>query len=70
MESVKGCTKEVSMRVQATCERCSGTGGEPGTKTKVCPYCRGSGEVCELYHCRMSYLSLQEVISTGFFHMK
>ena len=46
MESVKGCTKEVSMRVQATCERCSGTGGEPGTKTKVRPYCRGSGEVC------------------------
>ena len=45
MESVKGCTKEVSMRVQATCERCNGTGGEPGTKTQVCPHCRGSGEV-------------------------
>jgi DnaJ family protein A protein 3 len=55
MESVKGCTKEVSMRVQATCDRCHGSGGEPGTKTQVCPFCRGSGE---------------EVISTGFFHMK
>ncbi|XP_019850859.1 PREDICTED: dnaJ homolog subfamily A member 3, mitochondrial-like isoform X1 [Amphimedon queenslandica] len=55
MESVKGCSKELSMRVQAMCERCSGSGGEPGTKTEVCPYCRGSGE---------------EVISTGFFKMK
>ena len=37
MESVKGCTKQVSMRVQATCERCNGTGGEPGTKTRSAP---------------------------------
>lgn len=54
-ESVRGCTKEVSMRVQGTCEHCDGFGGEPGTKEQVCPYCRGRGE---------------EVINTGFFHMK
>ena len=44
-ESVRGCTREVSMRVQGTCERCNGVGGEPGTKEEVCPYCRGRGEV-------------------------
>ena len=54
MESVKGCTKEVSMRVQATCERCNGTGGEPGTKTQVCPHCRGSGEVS--HHITMTMI--------------
>ena len=47
MESVKGCTKEVSMRVQVTFERCNETRGEPGTKTQVCSHCRGSEEVSQ-----------------------
>lgn len=55
MEAVKGCTKDLSMRVQAMCERCGGGGGEPGTKTQTCPYCRGTG---------------QEVVNTGLFHMR
>lgn len=45
MEAVRGCTKEVAMRVQATCDRCMGSGGEPGTREQVCPYCQGRGEV-------------------------
>ena len=45
MEAVRGCTKDISLRVQGTCERCFGSGGEPGTKEQVCPYCRGRGEV-------------------------
>ena len=44
-EAVRGCEKEVPMRVQARCDRCFGTGGEPGTKEQICPYCRGTGEV-------------------------
>lgn len=44
-EAVRGCTKEMSMRVQGTCERCFGSGGEPGTKEQTCPYCRGTGMV-------------------------
>lgn len=44
-EAVQGCEKEVSMRVQAPCNRCFGSGGEPGTKEQICPYCRGTGEV-------------------------
>lgn len=50
-EAVQGCSKEVSMRVQGTCERCSGSGGEPGTKEQTCPYCRGRGEVRESMGC-------------------
>ena len=45
MESVKGCTKDIQMRVQAMCDRCDGRGGEPGTQTHICPYCRGTGQV-------------------------
>ena len=44
-EAVQGCSKELSMRVQGTCDRCNGSGGEPGTKEQICPYCRGRGEV-------------------------
>jgi DnaJ-class molecular chaperone len=44
-EAVQGCTRDVSLRVQGTCERCSGSGGEPGTKEQTCPYCKGRGEV-------------------------
>ncbi len=44
-ESVSGCTKDISLRVQGTCGRCFGSGGEPGTKEQMCPYCRGKGEV-------------------------
>ena len=53
MEAVRGCTKDISLRVQGPCERCFGSGGEPGTKEQVCPYCRGRGEV------RFTVLSLQ-----------
>ena len=49
-ESVRGCTKDVSLRLQGTCERCFGSGGEPGTKEQVCPYCQGRGEV-SMYVC-------------------
>lgn len=44
-EAVRGCEKEVSLRVQASCDRCFGSGGEPGTKEQTCPYCRGTGQV-------------------------
>lgn len=80
MEAVKGCTKQVPLRVQATCERCLGSGGEPGTKEQTCPYCRGRGEVREegaeavcygaCWSSQAAPHPLQEVINTGLFHMK
>ena len=59
MEAVRGCTKPVAVRIQATCERCRGSGGEPGTKEQTCPYCRGRGEV------RVSWNILKCVEFTG-----
>ena len=44
-EAVQGCSRSVSLRVQGTCDRCNGSGGEPGTREQTCPYCNGRGEV-------------------------
>lgn len=42
-ESIFGAQKEVSITKNNTCARCSGTGGEPGTKMNDCGTCKGSG---------------------------
>jgi molecular chaperone DnaJ len=43
-EAVFGVTKEISFQTLATCPRCEGVGGEPGTEPETCPECNGSGE--------------------------
>ncbi len=40
-----GATIEVEVERQRTCERCKGTGAEPGTTPERCPDCAGSGRV-------------------------
>ena len=64
-EAVQGCSKEVSMRVQGACERCHGSGGEPGTKEQTCPYCRGRGEVSVKSVCKVS--SQHVVLSSKYY---
>ncbi len=44
-EAARGFEREISFRKLATCERCHGSGGEPGTKRVTCPTCKGSGQV-------------------------
>ncbi len=44
-EAAKGVEKEVSFRRLHACERCDGSGAEPGTKKVVCPTCRGAGQI-------------------------
>ena len=43
-EAVFGVTKEIGFPTLATCPRCEGAGGEPGTQPETCPECNGSGE--------------------------
>lgn len=59
-EAVRGCEKEISVRVQAHCDRCFGSGGEPGTKEQICPYCRGTGQVSSFYSSSL-FVSLSHV---------
>jgi molecular chaperone DnaJ len=44
-EAFAGVEKQVDITVPATCDRCAGSGAEPGTGEETCPGCRGSGQV-------------------------
>jgi len=44
-EMVKGTKRTVDIYKKVVCDRCHGTGGEPGAKKETCPTCHGSGQV-------------------------
>jgi molecular chaperone DnaJ len=44
-ESFTGIEKQVELQRLMACERCSGSGAEPGTGTDACPGCGGSGQI-------------------------
>ena len=44
-DEAKGIEKELSFRKAMTCERCDGSGAEPGSKRVTCPTCRGAGQI-------------------------
>jgi molecular chaperone DnaJ len=44
-EAVFGVEKEIEVRRPEVCDRCDGSGAEPGTQPLTCPTCNGSGEV-------------------------
>lgn len=46
-DAIRGTTTTVTVRGEATCSRCGGSGGEPGTAVTTCPTCRGSGTVAQ-----------------------
>ena len=45
IEAFRGVEKEISYRTAVTCERCDGTGAEPGSRLITCPTCGGAGRV-------------------------
>lgn len=50
MEAAKGCQKDIEIPVNATCDRCKGSGAEPGSKIVTCPTCNGTGQVIDLMY--------------------
>lgn len=44
-EVATGVEKTVVMKVLEACDKCDGSGAEPGTKPQVCATCGGAGEV-------------------------
>src|SRR5438045_8372886 len=44
-EVASGIEKTVSIKLLKSCDRCSGSGAEPGTSPVHCSICNGSGEV-------------------------
>ena len=43
LSALKGFDTELSMQKPTTCQRCQGTGNEPGATISACSYCGGSG---------------------------
>ena len=46
-EAVFGTEKELEIETLRTCERCGGSGAEPGSGESVCPVCRGRGQIIQ-----------------------
>ena len=44
-ESFTGVEKQIDVSKLAECDRCSGSGAEPGTGQETCPGCGGSGQI-------------------------
>lgn len=44
-EMATGTTREINLRRSIVCDRCGGSGGEPGAKVETCPTCKGTGRV-------------------------
>jgi molecular chaperone DnaJ len=44
-EAFAGVEKDVRIPRVETCDRCQGSGAEPGTKVVTCPVCKGTGQV-------------------------
>ncbi|MGZ6999049.1 MAG: molecular chaperone DnaJ [Acidimicrobiia bacterium] len=45
VDAAFGVTTTVEIELPGPCDRCEGTGGEPGTHPERCPECDGTGEV-------------------------
>lgn len=81
-QAAKGVNKELTVNIDAACQRCDGKGHEPGSKVERCPVCSGSGMVspppARLGSSRASLRcfsehvssSLQETMNTGPFVMR
>jgi molecular chaperone DnaJ len=44
-EMVRGAKRSVRLRKSIVCDKCDGTGGEPGAKVETCSTCHGQGQV-------------------------
>ncbi|MFA5644156.1 MAG: molecular chaperone DnaJ [Patescibacteria group bacterium] len=47
-EAIFGAEKEILLNKNIKCEKCNGSGAEPGAKVETCPDCKGSGRVFKM----------------------
>ena len=59
-EAVFGMSADIQVPRMEQCDRCDGTGSEPGTRPATCPTCNGRGEVL----FQQSFLSIRRTCST------
>jgi len=63
-ESIFGVTRRVLITKDAECSHCTGSGAEPGSKTKTCPACNGKGQVVESRRSPFGVFSVSSTCST------
>ena len=63
-ESVFGVERRVLLTKDSVCGHCTGTGGEPGTKTKTCPTCNGKGQIVESQRSPFGTFNVSRVCDT------
>jgi len=74
-EAAFGVTREIDVDTVAACDRCQGSGAEPGTSPSRCPPCRGTGEIQQTARSIFGTVMLPAIIGgaagpwvTGFLH--
>jgi molecular chaperone DnaJ len=55
-EAARGVEKTLRLKILDPCERCDGTGAEPGTSPETCPTCGGAGEVRQVQRSMLGQL--------------
>ncbi len=60
-EAVFGANKDISMRKQVICDKCNGSGAEPGTKIETCKTCNGSGKVTKIQRTFLGNMQVQSI---------
>ncbi len=62
-EAVFGAEKDLLVTKTVACDRCRGTGAEPGSKTIICPTCRGTGEIRAVRQTLFGQMATSQVCS-------
>lgn len=60
-EAVFGAEKEINFTKNAVCDRCQGSGAEPGAKIETCPTCKGSGKISRIQRTILGNIQAQTV---------
>ncbi len=63
-EMVKGVKKEFKLYKRVICDRCHGSGGEPGEKEEICPTCKGSGKIQRMVRSILGTFSQTSICPT------
>ncbi len=59
LEAVFGAEKEISLRKTVSCDKCKGSGAEPGAKIETCQVCGGSGRVVKVQRTILGSIQVQ-----------
>lgn len=63
-DSFNGMRKGVDISMPISCDRCDGSGAEPGTNVSQCPTCRGSGALLQPVQTQQGYVNQRVICST------